>query len=91
MKNYYGSSVISDGVYLEVYKTYSGGVFSGDSYSFYITDSLNFRKLVAITNHDDERIKRSFVNGEILIVKVKVYGRNEDTLEVKTINIKEQI
>ncbi|MBQ6725414.1 MAG: hypothetical protein IJQ89_02450 [Bacteroidales bacterium] len=42
---------IADSLYVETYQTYFGGVWAGDSYEVYLTDSTSFRKLLG--DYDD--------------------------------------
>ena len=83
-KNHIGTSKIANSIYLEVYSTYEGGVFAGNSYSYYLTDSVNFRELVIAVNNDDETIKRDFKDGLVYFYKI---ASIEDTIEVKVLDI----
>ena len=68
-------------LYIEKFKTYSGGVFAGDSYSYYLTDSMTFRKYVGTVFHDDEQISCKLIGSNIVLV-CKTYRNNtKDTLE----------
>ena len=72
---------IDSNLYNEVYKVYSGGVFASDSYSNYITDSVNFRKYVGTRYYDDEEIYCNMVDSNtVLVVKLSKVNTN-DTIE----------
>lgn len=74
---------IGPNLYNEVYKVYSGGVFASDSYSNYITDSVNFRKYVGTRYYDDEEIYCSLSDSNtVLVVKLSKVN-TADTLEKK--------
>lgn len=48
---------LENGLYLEVYYTYQGGVFAGDSYGYHLTDSTNFRIYIyEIIDGDHDRL-----------------------------------
>ena len=74
---------ISENLYNEVFKVYSGGVFASDSYSNYITDSIFFRKYVGTRYYDDEEIYCDILNGDIVRVSKVSRMSTGDTIEVK--------
>lgn len=85
-----GTMELAKGLFWEVYETYSGGVFAGTSYSYYLTDSANFRAYVISTNHDDESVQRLFKNDTVIVVKVgNAYSPNPDTINTKHFVISE--
>lgn len=85
-----GTMELAKGLFWEVYETYSGGVFAGNSYSYYLTDSANFRSYVISTNHDDELVQRAFKNDTVIVVKVgNAYSPNPDTIKIKRFVINE--
>ena len=51
-RKYIGTKEIGNNIYQETFEVYSGGVFASSSYSYYLTDSLNFREYIG-TIHDD--------------------------------------
>jgi len=65
----------------EIYKVYSGGVFASDSYSNYLTDSVNFRKYVGTRYHDDEEIYCNVIDSNNVIVVKRSKVNTSDTLE----------
>jgi len=78
---------ISPGLYREKVLTYSGGVFAGDSYRVYITDSVNFRVYVGAEEHDDEIIRIGITdNSWISVVKLSWYN-DKDTIEQKNLSV----
>jgi hypothetical protein len=50
------SSIISDGIYEEVFLLSASGVLANDLYSCYITDSINFRKFVGRFDNKEKYI-----------------------------------
>jgi len=82
---------IGPNLYNEVYKVYSGGVFASDSYSNYITDSVNFRKYVGTRYYDDEEIYCSLSDSNtVLVVKLSKVN-TADTIEKKFYKINKLI
>ena len=76
-------SAIGNNLYLERYEVYGGGVFSGDVLSYYVTDSINFRKYIGSTKSDDERIIIKYTRTQLRIVKYKnAYNERPDTTQV---------
>ena len=55
--SYIGTSSLDGVAFLECYQTYDGGVFAGGSYTYYLTDSANFRIEMIKIYHDDETIQ----------------------------------
>lgn len=89
-KNYRGAEKIEgSGCFLECYQTYSGGVFAGDSYSYYLTDSVNFRAFGITKYHDDELIRVSFNDGIVYLYKVE--RMKEDTIETKKLDVRKLV
>jgi hypothetical protein len=68
--NHIATFEIDEGVYNEKFQVFSGGVFAGDSYSQYITDSISFRKYIGTIYHDDEKMYCEMLSTDI----VKVYS-----------------
>lgn len=91
-ESHVGTSEVVEGLFWEVYETYSGGVYAGSSYSYYLTDSVNFRTFVISKNHDDELVKREFRNDTVFVFKVgNAYASKEDTLEIREFSIRELV
>jgi hypothetical protein len=51
-----GTGIIKSNLYRECFLVYSGGVLANNSYSYYLTDSANFRKYIGTVYFDDEQI-----------------------------------
>ena len=47
---------MNDSLYVEKYKVFSGGATTSDSYSYYITDSIHFRKYVGTEYYSRDQI-----------------------------------
>lgn len=68
---YSESRKIGDNLYVETYLIYHGGVFDGDTYEIFLTDSLFFRKKLG--NYDDHDWPDVTVRDDIVIVKWNDY------------------
>lgn len=68
------SKKISENIFLEMYQPYTGGVLDGNSYSYYLTDSIKFKKYVG--RCDDKEVYRFTVISEDSIKAVKWSWRN---------------
>ena len=97
--NYIATFKMDKGIYEETFQIYSGGVYAGDSYTSYITDSVNFRKLMGVYN-DGEMMLYKIDNQCIDVYKCirdieklpdgRLRGYN-DTIKMITYNIEELI
>ncbi len=88
----YSSTLDADKrIFLEKYKTFAGGVFAGNSYKYYLTDSLNFKIKIAETNFDDERIEFVLKDQELKIIKLQkildISKYQEDTVSIEIIEL----
>lgn len=68
--NHIATFKIGDNLYNEKFQIYFGGVYAGDSYIEYITDSINFRKYIGTYNDDEWMIYKK--NNQF----IDVYKRN---------------
>jgi len=66
-KNHQKTYIINS-FYIEKYKIYSGGATTCDSYSYYITDSINFRKFIGTGDYCEERLFWDTINSKIIEV-----------------------
>lgn len=80
-------------IFLEKYQIYTGGVFAGSSYSYYLTDSINYRILAGYIYFDDERLVFEDNLNEILVHRLKktndISTFQEDTIETHKYSIYE--
>ena len=60
---------IGNGLLIEKYQTYPGSATTSDSYSYYITDSIHFRKFIGERNYDDEEIVWKIADNAITVYK----------------------
>lgn len=68
-KNHYISTAkITTGLYKEVFEINFGGLMTNGSYSYYLTDSSNFRKYIGSTYDDNERIHCGMLDSDRLVV-----------------------
>ena len=68
---YSKSRKIGDNLFVETYQTYHGGVYDGDAYEIYLTDSLFFRKKLG--DYDDHDWPDVTVRDDLVIVKWNDY------------------
>lgn len=64
---------VKKGIYFEVYRTYKGGVYAGDTHTCYLTDSISYRINVGYYD-DQEKIYTLLKNDSIILVSK--YDRN---------------
>lgn len=81
-KNHLSTIKINDHLYYEIYKITSGGTLASDTYSDYLTDSVNFRKYVGTVYYDDEQNRWKVIDSNTVLV-YRLNIRNNDTLEKK--------
>lgn len=75
---YLRTDSISNHCFIEHFNCRSGGVYSGDTYICYITDSNSFRKKIDI--YDDDEIVECKIKDGKAIVKIRprnIYGLEE--------------
>ncbi len=84
--DYCGTTLIMNGVYLEKYRTYGGGVCGGDVVTSYLTDSVSYRVEVGKEfDHDSFDVYEE--NGKLWAVQCEYKDRNIDTLKCKLLHI----
>lgn len=66
--DHFSTFVIENGLYREMFCITNGGVFANDTYSYYITDSVNFRKYIGTVYYDDERIHCEKISVDTILV-----------------------
>jgi len=82
-KKHVGTVKIGEHLYNEIYQVYAGGVLANDSYSDYLTDSVNFRKYVGTVYYDDEKNYCKLIDSNtVLVYRLNIRNKN-DTLEKK--------
>jgi len=88
--NHFTTHTIKKGLYLEFYQTYAGGVYGGDVYTVYLTDSVSFRKYVGKESYDDQRIYGKEVDEDTYVVykvEARLFSNKEKIIEKKTYSI----
>ena len=81
-ENHSNTWIIEKGLYVESFQTYQGGATTSNSYSFYITDSIHFRKFIGEENYDDQNIIWKKTNNIVNVYMVyTVY--NFDTYSIR--------
>jgi len=81
---------IREGLYRESYRVYAGGVYGGDVYTYYLTDSVSFRKYVGKKLYDDQRIYCEEVDEDTYIVykvEARIFSDKEKIVEKKRYRI----
>ena len=85
--DYIGTREIADGLYVEKYRTYCGGVYGGNAITSYITDSLTFRQKIGYEyDHDHLSVE---LKGEIVEAYNIEFFYSEEIIEQKTFTKKE--
>lgn len=84
-KEHLSTIQLDRGLYNELYRVYSGGVWAGNTNTEYLTDSLCFRKYLGYTN-DNERFEIVFIDS-VRISVCKVNISQKDTVECQIYNI----
>ncbi len=70
---------------VETYKAYGGGVYGGDLDSYYLTDSVNFRKYIGLA--DDHEYYSFKITGN----KIEVVNSKHNLLKSKTLKLDDLI
>lgn len=92
--NHIKTFVLGEGIFEEKFQPFSGGVLMSDTYSYYLTDSINFRILLG--QCDEKEIFRcTITRGSIKAVKYsrRIYYGKEiavDSVFFLIKNLKEQ-
>jgi len=81
-KNHISTLQVNKHLFYEIYKITSGGTLASDTYSDYLTDSVNFRKYVGTVYYDDEQNRYKLIDSNTVLV-YRLNIRNNDTLEKK--------
>lgn len=90
-KNHVGTIKIGEHLYNEVFQVYAGGALANDSYSDYLTDSVNFRKYVGTIHYDDEKnYCKKIDSNRVLVYRLNIRNKS-DTLEQKVYIISDLI
>jgi hypothetical protein len=82
------AKLIDNNVFEEKFKSFSGGVLMSNTYTYYVTDSSNFRKYLGAC--DDKEFFRCHIKGDTIVV-VKTSWRNsnyEKPIETTIFSIK---
>lgn len=70
--NHRRTFALNDSLYVEMYQTYAGNDTTTGSYTYYITDSVHFRKYIGRDDHHHERIFWTAKNpNEVLIYLIR--------------------
>jgi len=54
-KNHRVTFILNDSLFVEKFKVFSGSTTTSDSYSYYFTDSLHFRKYIGTEDNNNEQ------------------------------------
>ena len=88
-KRFFVSGVVCNNLIVEKYIVGSWGALSAETYSDYLTDSLNFRLYVGI-HGDEDNFEYACANDSIYIIRLSQRGVEKakivDTLEVYSLN-----
>lgn len=83
-KNHLNTIKVGNQLFYEIYKISSGGTLASDTYSYYLTDSINFRKYLGTIYYDDEHLYCKEIDSDRTIVYRAYRNIEGDTIE-KTI------
>ncbi|HPJ90667.1 MAG TPA: hypothetical protein PK662_01855 [Bacteroidales bacterium] len=85
--NHIGTKEVAERLYMETYRIYSGGVYGGDVYTVYLTDSAIFRIYLG-KEFDHEQIRVAMSDDEtVMVYKVNIKGTIIDTIKKEFYNI----
>jgi hypothetical protein len=88
-KHFFASSKECGGLFREKYLIGSWGALSADTYSDYITDSINFRVFVGI-HGDDENFEYECKNDSLIIIRLSTISVEQakviDTLKTYSVD-----
>lgn len=73
---------LSDSLYMEKYKVFSGGATTSDSYSYYLTDSVHFRKHIGTEYHSNDQILWNIRNYSEVIFYMKTSDLEEGAVKI---------
>lgn len=86
-KNHLNTLKIDDHLFYEIFQITSGGTLASDTYSYYITDSLKFRKYVGTIYYDDEHLHYKLLDSNhVLIFRSKKNKMNKN-IDKKTYDL----
>lgn len=74
-----GSSLVSSNLWTEAYLISAGGVWASNTYSYYLTDSVYFRKYIGTVHFDDEQLFCGHVDADHVMVYISKRYDNSDT------------
>lgn len=84
-EHHVGTGIIGSNLYRERFLVYSGGALANNSYSFYLTDSANFRKYIGTVYYDDDQLFCNVLDSNRILVYRAKRNNENDTLEKKYI------
>jgi hypothetical protein len=88
-KHHFDTITPCDGIYIEKFTVFSGGAYSAEVYSDYLTDSVTFRKYVGSHNDEQKFIYDCRENNLIHVEKIAVTGGDTNKiLESRTFDIR---
>ena len=76
-KNFFGKNPVCNGLYREKFSVFSGGAWSAELYSDYLTDSVNFR--IYIGTHDEREGISYECNGDAIIATKFTFKEGSNT------------
>lgn len=83
MKNHYKTELLIEGLYCETYRVFGGGVYGGDVYAEYLTDSVSFRFFVG--KYDDNHNLAYEINKDTIIVKHLSYSNIDGAVVINKV------
>ncbi len=66
-----GGYAITEGLFVESYRTYAGGVYGGDTHTVYLTDKASFRKYLGYRDdHEHISVFPLHIKSHVLVCKI---------------------
>ncbi len=72
-KKFFGSNIVCNNLIREKYVVGSWGALSAETYSDYLTDSINFRVYIG-THDEDENFEYDCSNDSIYVIRLSIKG-----------------
>ena len=74
-------------VFDELYELDKGSAYANSTYSYYLTDSINFRKFVGVIKYDDEWYKSESKGNDIFCYHLRQGANEPDTVNIQKYDI----
>ena len=82
-KEHKNTELIGNDIYCETYRVFGGGVYGGDVYSEYLTDSISFRYFVG--SYDDDNNLAYTLEGDTIEIKHVSYDTKDGSVIISKV------